>query len=132
MSILHTEHINVEPAKPIKQSTMLHHWTYWGCISEAFYCLKYSSSNSSHGEGSPTVVHNPPGATKSINYDSFRYNILRKDRHLGCYCATLFTDKLNAPSWDLTPSSGYQYLVQDVWIFFQWDSQPISWLLTDS
>lgn len=38
------------------------YWTYWGCISEAFYCLEYSSSNSSHGEGSPTVVHDPPGA----------------------------------------------------------------------
>lgn len=40
--------------------TWLTSWTYWGCISEAFNCLEYSSSNGSHGEGSPTVVHNPP------------------------------------------------------------------------
>lgn len=46
----------------VKNSVKLHDWTYWGGISEAFYCLKYSSSNSSHGEGSPTVIHDPPGA----------------------------------------------------------------------
>lgn len=49
-----------------KTSIKQHDWTYWGCISEAFNCLEYSTSNRSHGEGSPTVVHDPPG-TKIIS-----------------------------------------------------------------
>ena len=50
-----------------ENSVKLHDSTYWGCVSEAFYCLEYSSSNSSHGEGSPAVIHNPPGT--AINWE---------------------------------------------------------------
>lgn len=67
-ALKHWSHTVCSPMLLIVQQIWRFHWhddwTYWGWISEAFDCLKYSSSNSSHGEGSPTVVHNPPGAAR--------------------------------------------------------------------
>lgn len=37
-----------------------HHWG----IAEAFHSLEDTSTNHPHGEGTTTVIHNPPGAAR--------------------------------------------------------------------